>query len=91
MNIDDFIEIRPGVRTGEPGLEGTHITVSDVLEYMAGGMGQHELLDSLRALSAEPLQAALLFAAAREQRLATMLRRPLAGPPGAVFDAMRCL
>jgi uncharacterized protein (DUF433 family) len=73
MSIDDFIEIRPGVRSGKPCFKGTRITVYDVLEYMAGGMSRQELLDNFPALSAEHLQAALLFAATRERRLAAML------------------
>ena len=73
MNIDNLIEIRPGVRSGKPCFKGTRITVYDVLEYMAGGMSQQELLDNFPALGAEHLQAALMFAASRERRLASML------------------
>jgi uncharacterized protein (DUF433 family) len=73
MNIDNLIEIRPGVRSGKPCFKGTRITVYDVLEYMAGGMSQQELLDNFPELSAEHLHAALMFAAKRERRLASML------------------
>lgn len=73
MNIDNLIEIRPGVRSGKPCFKGTRITVYDVLEYMAGGMNQQELLDNFPALGAEHLRAALMFAASRERRLAAML------------------
>lgn len=73
MNIDNFIEIRSGVRSGKPCFKGTRITVYDVLEYMAGAMTQEELLANFPALTAEHLQAALLFAATRERRLAAML------------------
>ena len=73
MNIDSFIDIRPGVRSGKPCFKGTRITVYDVFEYMAGGMSQQELLDNFPSLSAEHLQAALMFAAARERRLAALL------------------
>jgi len=73
MNIDDFIDIRPGVRSGKPCFKGTRITVYDVLEYMAGGMSQQELLDNFPSLTAEHLHAALMFAAARKRRLAALL------------------
>ena len=73
MNIDDYIEIRPEVRSGKPCFKGTRITVYDVLEYMAGGMSQHELQDNFPALGAEHVQAALTFAATRERRLAALL------------------
>lgn len=70
MDIDDFIEIKPGVRSGKPCFKGTRITVYDVLEYMGGGMSEPDLLANFPALTAEHLRAALLFAAARERRLA---------------------
>lgn len=40
---------------------------------MAGGMSQQELLDNFPALGAEHLQAALMFAASRQRRLASLL------------------
>ena len=58
--------------------KGTRITVYDVLEYMAGGMSQQELLDNFPALGAEHLQAALMFAAAREMGLSADQGRQLA-------------
>lgn len=73
MDAEDLIEIRPGVRSGKPCFRGTRITVYDVLEYMAGGMSQQELLDNFPALTPEHLRAALRFAAARERRLAGLL------------------
>lgn len=73
MNIDDYIEIKPGVRSGKPCFKGTRITVYDVLEYLAGGMAEEEVLDNFRALTPEHLRAALMFAAVRERRLAGLL------------------
>ena len=75
MDVDmhSLIEIRPGVRSGKPCFKGTRITVYDVLEYMAGGMGWPELLANFPPLRTEHLQAALMFAATRERRLAAML------------------
>lgn len=73
MSSDPLIEIVPGVRSGKPCFKGTRIAVYDVLEYMAGGMAQQELLDNFPALSVEHLHAALSFAATRERRLAALL------------------
>jgi len=73
MRFEDFIEIRPGVRSGKPCFKGTRITVYDVLEYLAGGMTEQELLEEFPALTPDHLRAALAFAAARERRLASGL------------------
>lgn len=73
MNVDEFIEIKPGVRGGKPCFKGSRIAVYDVLEYMAGGMSEAELLDNFPVLTPEHLRAALMFAAARERRLAGLL------------------
>jgi uncharacterized protein (DUF433 family) len=71
MRFEDYIEIRPGVRSGKPCFKGTRITVYDVLEYLAGGMSEAQLLLEFPALSSEHIRAALAFAAARERRLAS--------------------
>jgi uncharacterized protein (DUF433 family) len=41
-----------------------------VLEYLAGGMSETELLHDFPDLSTEDIRAVLAFAAARERRLA---------------------
>lgn len=61
--VEDFIEIRPDVRSGKPCFKGTRITVYDVLEYLAGGMTEAELLTDFPALSPQHIRAALAFAA----------------------------
>ncbi len=71
MRLDDYIEIRPEVRSGKPCFKGTRITVYDVLEYLAGGMSEKQLLEEFPALAPEHVRAALAFAAARERRLAS--------------------
>ncbi len=61
--IDEYIEIQPGVRSGKPCFKGTRITVYDVLEYLAGGMTEAELLNDFPTLSPKHIRAALAFAA----------------------------
>ena len=70
MRLDEYIAIAPGVRGGKPCIKGTRITVYDVLEYMAGGMSEAEILKDFPSLAPEHLRACLSFAAARERRLA---------------------
>lgn len=69
MQFEDRITVTPGVRSGKPCIKGTRITVYDVLEYLAGGMTEKEILADFPDLTAEDVKACLAFAAARERRL----------------------
>jgi uncharacterized protein (DUF433 family) len=69
MVEQDRIIIDPAVRSGKPIIRGTRITVSDVLEYLAGGMSHAEIMADFPDLTEEDLRAALTFAAERERRL----------------------
>jgi len=60
------ITIDPAVRSGKPVVRGTRITVTDVLEYLAGGMTADEILADFPDLTSEDIQAVLAFAAQRE-------------------------
>jgi uncharacterized protein (DUF433 family) len=70
MRLEDRITITPGVRGGKPCIKGTRITVYDVLEYLAGGMSEAQLLTDFPSLQSDDVRACLAFAAARERRLA---------------------
>ena len=70
MNFRDRISIDPAIRSGKPCIKGTRITVYDILEYLAGGMTEVEILQDFPSLSQEDVKATLAFAAARERRLA---------------------
>ena len=69
MNWKGHISIDPEVRSGKPCVKGTRITVFDVLEYLAGGMSEDEILADFPSLIREDIRACLSFAAARERRL----------------------
>lgn len=69
MRFEDHITAVPEVRSGKPCIRGTRITVADVLEYMASGMTEAEILADFPDLRTEHLRAVLAFAAARERRL----------------------
>jgi len=71
MSHEDRIVIDPAVRSGKPCIKGTRITVYDILEYLAGGMSEDDILRDFPTLSREDVRAALEFAAARERKLAT--------------------
>lgn len=70
MSINERITITHGVRGGKPCIRGTRITVYDVLEYLASGMTEDQILADFPSLSREDVRACLAFAAARERRLA---------------------
>jgi uncharacterized protein (DUF433 family) len=72
MDKFDRITIKAGVRSGKPCIRGTRITVSDVLEYLAGGMSTDEMLHDFPELVLEDIQACLAFAAERERRIVTL-------------------
>ncbi|MDX1997624.1 MAG: DUF433 domain-containing protein [Thermoanaerobaculia bacterium] len=71
MDTLDRIVIDPEIRGGKPSIRGTRITVYDILEYLAGGMTESEILADFPSLTREDLRAALSFAALRERRLAS--------------------
>jgi len=71
MRWQDRISVVPGVRSGKPCVTGTRITVYDVLEYLAGGMTEAQILADFPDPKVEDIRACLAFAATRERRLAT--------------------
>lgn len=71
MRWEDLITVTPGVRSGKPCVAGTRITVQDVLEYLASGMSEAQILADFPSLTSESIRAVLSFAAMRERRLAS--------------------
>jgi uncharacterized protein (DUF433 family) len=73
MGWEDRITVTTDVRGGKPCIRGTRITVYDVLEYLASGMTEQEILADFPDLSTDDIRAVLSFAAARERRVASPL------------------
>ena len=69
MDWHEHITVDPAVRSGKPCVKGTRITVYDVLEYLAGGMTEDQILTDFPDLQRQDIRACLAFAAARERRL----------------------
>jgi uncharacterized protein (DUF433 family) len=67
MHYQNIITIEPGKRGGKPCIRGMRITVYDVLEYLASGMSQQEILADFPYLTEEDIRACLSFAAQRER------------------------
>ena len=68
----EIITIEPGKRGGKPCIRGLRITVYDVLEYLASGMSENEILADFPDLRREDIRACLAFAADRERRLVSL-------------------
>ena len=71
MGYQELITIEPGKRGGKPCIRGMRITVYDVLEYLASGMSQQELLEDFPYLTQEDILACLWFASQRERLTVT--------------------
>jgi uncharacterized protein (DUF433 family) len=72
MDYRDRITIEPGKRGGKPCIRGMRITVYDVLEYLASGMSEDEILADFPDLTREDIRACLAFAADRERKLVSI-------------------
>jgi uncharacterized protein (DUF433 family) len=70
MGWEQRITVNPAIRSGKPCVKGTRITVYDVLEYLAGGMSEDQILNDFPDLTRDDIRAVFAFAAARERRLA---------------------
>ena len=69
MDYSKIVTIEPGKRGGKPCIRGMRITVQDVLEYLAGGMTEDEILRDFSELTRDDIRACLAFAADRERKL----------------------
>jgi uncharacterized protein (DUF433 family) len=69
IDYRSFITLEPGKRGGKPCIRGLRITVYDVLEYLASGMSEADILQDFPDLTADDVRACLAFAADRERKL----------------------
>ena len=72
MPYHELITIEPGKRGGKPCIRGMRMTVYDVLEYLASGMSQSEILDDFPYWTQTDILACLWFAAQRERLTITL-------------------
>ena len=72
------ITLNPRIMTGKPVIRSTRLTVEYVLNLLAHGATEAEILDEYKGLSHKDIQACLLFAA---QSLQSSLFLPLVPEP----------
>jgi uncharacterized protein (DUF433 family) len=69
MDYRKYITIEPGKRGGKPCIRGLRVTVYDVLEYLAAGMSEDQIVADFPYLTRDDVRACLAFAADRERKL----------------------
>ncbi|HOT20624.1 MAG TPA: DUF433 domain-containing protein [Spirochaetota bacterium] len=63
MNWKDRIIIDPNICHGKPCIKGTRIIVSVILDNLANGMKEEDIVRSYPSLTSEDIQAAIAYAA----------------------------
>ena len=63
MNWQDRIEIDPKVLVGKPIIRGTRIAVEHVIELLAEGWTEKQILENYPGLCADDIRAAVHYAA----------------------------
>jgi uncharacterized protein (DUF433 family) len=69
MNYSGIITMEPGKRSGKPCIRGLRITVYDVLDYLAAGMTEEQILADFPDLTETDIRACLAYAADAERRV----------------------
>jgi uncharacterized protein (DUF433 family) len=75
----DRISIDPNVCFGKPCIKGTRISVSLILDFLAGGTSEEEILASYPQLTRDDIRAAIAYGAeaARERIIPVPTREPV--------------
>lgn len=69
MDYTQVITVEPGKMGGKPCIRGLRITVSNILDYLASGMSEDDILHDFPELTRDDIRACLAFAADRERKL----------------------
>ena len=64
MKWEDRIVIDPGILVGKPVVKGTRLAVEFIVDLMAQGWSEEEILRNYPGLSREDLQACLAYVSA---------------------------
>ena len=72
VDYHNHITIEPGKRGGKPCVRALRITVYDVLDWLAAGMSEAEIIEDYPELTQSDIRACLAFAADREHQITTI-------------------
>ena len=64
--LRNYIVIDNEIRFGKPCIQGTRITVGDILQWLSAGMTEQEILEDYPELQSVHIKSALAFAAERD-------------------------
>lgn len=62
MNVNERIVVDPGVLTGKPVIKGTRLAVEFVIDLLAEGWTENEILDNYPGITNEDIRACLSYA-----------------------------
>jgi uncharacterized protein (DUF433 family) len=62
MHWEDHITADPGIMTGKPVVKGTRLTVDFILDLMAGGTSEADILRNYPRLTVDAIHACLAYA-----------------------------
>lgn len=70
-NVDykQYIEVDKQIRFGKPVIKGTRITVYDVLQWLASGLTQEQIISDHPKLTENEISACISYAAKQQLRL----------------------
>ncbi len=90
MSYRERIAIDPHIRSGKPCIRGTRITVTDVFDYLGGGMTITEVLDDFPDLTLTDIQACFDSRSESQAPLnpfvAQLLAHSTSAPPQAAIE-----
>ncbi|MFK8044208.1 MAG: DUF433 domain-containing protein [Crocinitomicaceae bacterium] len=69
MNFEEHIEINTSKRFGKPTIIDTRISVADVLNWLANGMSNEDIIQDFPEITKENIKVCLLYAASKEGQL----------------------
>lgn len=81
------ITLEPGKRGGKPCIRGLRITVQDVLDWLASGRSEAQIVDDYPELTAEDIRAVLSCAAECERHAAWL---SMTAPESGLFSGAIC-
>ncbi len=66
------VTIKPGLMGGRPTVRGLRFPISDILELLASGLTEAEILEQHPVLEQQDIQAALLYASLKIKNTAVI-------------------